>query len=124
MAVRTDLNGIRVRLPGSPPIYLIDKGYRRHIHNYQDYVDLFTDESDVVEDLNVNDITLGDPFPTNAGLYKNTAGTKLYFLDGTELRLVQNNRVYGFDKSAATVIPTALMNWITGTLPTVGDPMT
>ena len=123
MAVRTDLNGVRIRLPGSHPIYLIDKGLRRHIHNYQEYIDLFLDEEDVHEDINVVDVDSGDPFPVNAGLYINAAGTKLYFLDGTELRLVERNEVYGFDEAAAVVIPDDLMDWITGDLPTVGDPM-
>ena len=123
MAVRTDLNGVRVRLPGNPPIYLIDEGVRRHIHNYQKYKDLFLDEADVVEDLNVNNIDLGSPLTADPGLYINASGTTLYFLDGDELREVRRNRVYGFDRSAATVIPDDLMTWITGDLPTVGNPM-
>ena len=49
--LRNDLNGLRVRLPGTDPIYLIDEGKRRYIDNPETYAALFSTEEGVIEDI-------------------------------------------------------------------------
>jgi hypothetical protein len=51
--IRTDLNGLRVRLPKHAPIYLVDEGKKRHIPNPQVYNELFKDWTGVVADNQV-----------------------------------------------------------------------
>ena len=79
--LRTDLNGLRVRLPGSSPIYLIDLGKRRHIPNPQVYHQLFSTWEGVIDDIDVDEIQLGDPIPETAVLFRCADSPKTFLLD-------------------------------------------
>jgi len=80
--LRTDLNGLRVRLPGSAPIYLIDLGKRRHIPNPYVYNQIFSTWDGVVDDIDVDEIQIGDPIPETAILFKCADSPKVFLLDG------------------------------------------
>lgn len=80
--LRSDLNGLRVQLPGAPPIYLVDLGKKRHIPNPQVYNELFSTWERVTQDINIDDITTGDPIPETAILFKYLNSPKVYLLDG------------------------------------------
>ena len=81
--LRNDLNGLRVRLPGTAPIYLIDLGKKRHIPNPQVYRELFSTLGGLVEDINIDDIPTGDPIPETALLFRCADSAKVFLLDGT-----------------------------------------
>jgi hypothetical protein len=80
--IRTDLNGLRVRLPKHAPIYLVDEGKKRHIPNPQVYNELFKDWTGVVADINIDDVTTGTPLPLTAILFKCSDDPKVSLLDG------------------------------------------
>ena len=80
--VRNDLNGVRVRLPGTHPIYLIDLGKKRHIPNPEVYNELFADWKNVAVDANIDSITTGDPIPKTAMLFRCFDSPKVFLLDG------------------------------------------
>jgi hypothetical protein len=90
---RPDLNGTRVRAPGTATVYLIDNGFRRAVPNIPAYEALFRDWACIVEDLDVEDIRLGDPLGDAAGLIKSGEASGVYFIDGTTRRQVANPQV-------------------------------
>src|SRR3954471_14237680 len=90
---RPDLNGTRVRAPGTATVYLIDNGFRRAVPNIPAYEALFRDWECIVEDLDVEAIRLGDPLGDSAGLVKSGETSGVYFIDGTTRRHVANPQV-------------------------------
>src|SRR4051812_33815209 len=90
---RPDLNGTRVRAPGTATVYLIDNGFRRAVPNIAAYEALFRDWECIVEDLDVEAIRLGDPLGDSVGLVKSGEASGVYFLDGTTRRHVANPQV-------------------------------
>ncbi|MCZ7384968.1 MAG: hypothetical protein O8C63_09505 [Candidatus Methanoperedens sp.] len=80
--LRKDLNGLRVRLPGSAPIYLIDEGKKRHIPNPQVYNELFSTWEGVIDDIDIDEITTGVSIPETATLFKCIDSPKVFLLDG------------------------------------------
>jgi hypothetical protein len=90
---RPDLNGTRVRAPGTATVYLIDNGFRRAVPHIPAYEALFRDWEWIVEDIDVEAIRLGDPLGDSAGLIKSGEASGVYFIDGTTRRLVANPQV-------------------------------
>jgi len=80
--LRKDLNGLRVRLPGTAPIYLMDLGKKRHIPNPQVYHELFATWEGVVEDINIDEISTGDPLTETSFLFKCYDSPKVFLCDG------------------------------------------
>lgn len=80
--IRNDINGLRVKLPLAPAVFLIDKGKKRVIPNPQVYNDLFRGWEDIFEDLDVDEIVTGDPLPETAMLFKCIDSPKVFLLDG------------------------------------------
>jgi hypothetical protein len=91
--IRKDLNGLRVRLPLSAPIYLIDLGKRRHIPNPQVYNQLFSTWEGVIDDIDVDEIQLGDPIPETALLFRCADSPKVFLLDGNPPNQVKRHVV-------------------------------
>ena len=81
-AIRTDLNGLRVQLPGDSRVYLVDQGRIRHIPNPLVYNALFRDVGGIVPDININEIATGEPVPETAILFRTTDNPKVWLLDG------------------------------------------
>jgi len=79
---RTDLNGLRLRLPGAAPIYLIDLGKRRHIPNPEVYNQIFSTWKGVFDDIDIDEIPLAEPIPETAILFRCFDNPKVFFLDG------------------------------------------
>jgi hypothetical protein len=90
---RPDLNGTRVRAPGTATVYLIDNGFRRAVPNIPAYEALFRDWEWIVEDLDVEAIRLGDPLGDAPCLIKSGEASGVYFVDGTTRRQVANPQV-------------------------------
>src|SRR3954449_725106 len=75
---RPDLNGTRVRAPGTARVYLVDNGFRRAAPHVAAYEALFRDWECVVEDLDVEDIRLGDPLGDRPCLMKSGETSGVY----------------------------------------------
>src|SRR3954449_11200334 len=90
---RPDLNGTRVRAPGTARVYLIDNGFRRAVPHLPAYEALFRDWECIVEDLDVESIRLGDPLGDSPALVKSGEASGVYFIDGTTRRQVANPQV-------------------------------
>jgi hypothetical protein len=90
---RPELNGTRVRAPGTATVYLIDNGFRRAVPDIPAYEALFRDGECIVEDLDVEAIRLGDPLGDSSGLVKSGETSGVYFVDGTTRRQVANPQV-------------------------------
>lgn len=89
--IRTDLNGLRVQLPGTSPIYIVDLGKKRHIPNPQVYDELFTDWKGIAQDVNIDGITTGDPIPDTAILFRCYDSPKIFLLDGNSPNYVKRH---------------------------------
>lgn len=91
--IRNDLNGVRVRLPGTSPIYLVDLGKKRHIPNPQVYNTLFADWNNIAVDANIDAITTGDSIPETAMLFRCYDSPKVFLLDGKSPNQVKRHIV-------------------------------
>lgn len=91
--LREDLNGLRVKLPGHPAIYLMDLGKKRHIPNPTVYNELFKDWGGIVEDINIDDIETGNPIPETAILFRCHDNPKVFLLDGNVKRHIVDESV-------------------------------
>src|SRR4051812_48665827 len=90
---RPDLNGTRVRAPGTATVYLIDNGFRRAVPHVAAYEALFRDWECIVEDLDIEAIRPGDPLGESTGLIKLADAPEVYFIDGTTRRHVADPQV-------------------------------
>lgn len=98
--LRNDLNGLRVRLPGTDPIYLIDEGKRRYIDNPETYAALFSTEEGVIEDIDIDEIPRGENIPKDAFLLRcqhqsNTPreNRMIFLIDGVEPNQIKRHIV-------------------------------
>jgi len=82
--LRPDLNGLRVRLPGTFPIYLIDQGKRRHIPSEDVYNFLFSTWDGIVDDIDIVKIQLGEPIPSTADLVRFLGRPAIFLKDGVQ----------------------------------------
>ena len=90
---RPELNGTRVRSPGTATVYLIDNGFRRAVPNVAAYEALFRDWECIVEDLDIDAIRMGDPLGDSAELVRLSGDPAVYFVDGATRRHVANPQV-------------------------------
>ncbi|CUI07014.1 hypothetical protein [Massilia antarctica] len=81
MAIRRDLDGLRMQFPGAPAIYLIDQGVKRHIPDPDTYDKLFRDWNGVVQDPHLNDIDTGTPLSHGAVLAQAFGDAAVYLID-------------------------------------------
>jgi hypothetical protein len=82
MPDRIDLNGLRIKLPGDPKIYLMDLGKRRWIPNPNVYNSLFRNWVGIIEDIDIVEITTGSQIPVTAILFRAYDSPKVFLLDG------------------------------------------
>jgi hypothetical protein len=80
-APRNDLNGLRVKVPGDPKIYLVDMGQKRWIPNPTVYNNLFRNWDGVREEIAVTSIDTGPDIPTDAMLFICRDSGKVFLLD-------------------------------------------
>lgn len=112
---RTDLNGLRLKLPGDPTVYLIDAGYRRAIPDPGTYLNLFADWNGIYEDIDVPSIPLGPPITQGAVLAKATDQATVYLVDnGVKRGISSADRFnqYHFAWQRIVVIPPVVLAFI------------
>src|SRR5580704_9916094 len=81
MALRPDLNGLRVQEPGHPEIYLIDEGRKRHIPDPPTFDALFRNWDGINQDLHIDEIDTGFPISSGAVLALGKADPSVYLVD-------------------------------------------
>lgn len=90
MTIRKDLNGLRIQKPGTSAIYLVDEGMKRHIPDPETYDGLFRDWNGVVQDLDIDDISTGDPLDHGATLVRGDGDPAVYLVDHGHKRHIGN----------------------------------
>jgi hypothetical protein len=91
--MRPDMNGTRVRAPGTATVYLIDNGFRRAVPNVPAYEALFRDWECIVENVDVEAIRLGDPLGEVCCQIRSGESSGVYFVGGNTRRHVANPQV-------------------------------
>ena len=86
MAIRRDLDGLRLQLPGNSAIYLIDAGKKRHIPDPATYNNLFRDWNGIVQDVDLNEIDQGTPISEGAELAQAYGDAAVYLIDNGHKR--------------------------------------
>ena len=81
MALRLDLNGYRIQVPGQPAIWLIDEGKKRHIPNPATFNALFRNWEGIVQDINAVDIEDGPAIMNGAILAQAEGDAAVYLVD-------------------------------------------
>jgi hypothetical protein len=85
---RPDLNGVRCKFSNRPHIYMIDRGYRRHIPNPETYNNLFRDWSGVVVDNDIDEIPEGRAIESGAVLSRGHSTPHVYLVEHGQKRHV------------------------------------
>jgi hypothetical protein len=107
---RPELNGLRLKLPNQDPIYLIDRGLRRHIPNPATYHNLFG-ASPFQEDLNLLDIQEGAEISDGAVLARAEGTAPIYLVEQGSKRHIMSPSImnqYGFGGPVQVVAPILL----------------
>jgi hypothetical protein len=112
---RNDINGLRLQVPASAPIYMVDMGKIRWIPSPQVYDQLFRDSNGIIQDIDTCEIEKGDPIPETAMLFRCIDSPKVFLLDGQfphqTKRWITSPDVmnrYNFDWNKITVFNTPL----------------
>ncbi|HEV3040411.1 MAG TPA: hypothetical protein VHA33_21795 [Candidatus Angelobacter sp.] len=112
-----ELAGRKARIPGTTPIYLIDrKGYRRYVSCSSTFVNLFggaipVNSMMVAEE--VGDIAIGPPLDERAILVRGASLESVYLLDKGTKKLISSSQVmnkYGFDEKCIISVPQVLID--------------
>lgn len=109
---RPDLNGIRVKSPAGPEVWLIVDGVRRWIPNPTTYNNLFRDWTGIVVDINAPQITQGDDLSDGAILAKGAASPHVYLVSNGSKRWITSPAVmdkYHFSWGRIYVVPEILL---------------
>ena len=112
---RPDLNGLRVKLPNAPEIYLIDEGYRRWIPDPATYNNLFRDWNGIVVDIDINAIPLSMPISSGAILARGNGTAPVFLISNGVKRWITSPAAmdkYYFAWNRVYVVPVAFVNSI------------
>ncbi len=93
MALRTDLDGLRIRMPGTDAVYMVDQGKKRHIADQFVYNQLFRNWDNIHLDLDVQAIDKGPDLTHSAILFKCIDSPKVFLLDGNLKRWIRSPAV-------------------------------
>jgi hypothetical protein len=113
---RPDLNGLRVKFPNQPAIYLIDRGYRRWIPDPATYNNLFRDWNGIVVDIDIDEIPLAPQITSGAVLVRADGTAPVYLVDQGMKRWIVSpammdkyyfawNRIYVLPRGVVDPIP-------------------
>lgn len=83
---RPDLNGMRVKLPNDPTVYLVDEGVRRRIPDAATHRNLFRGWGGVMVDATISRIPEGAPITEGAVLAQAMYEPTLYLVDNGQKR--------------------------------------
>lgn len=106
--LRPDLNGLRVKRPEHPAIYLMDGGFKRLIPNPDTYNGLFVDWNGIVTDVPLEDIPDGPMLSNGAVLVRPANSENVYLIDRATKRLIPRPELmerYHFNPKKVHVVP-------------------
>jgi hypothetical protein len=107
MGLRSDLDGLRFRMPGSDIVYLIDQGKKRGIPTAQVYETLFKNWDNIHKDIDIDAIDRGDDIDEAAFIFRFTNGPKVFLYEYGMMRHIVSPAVmerYQF-RSPPYIIP-------------------
>lgn len=78
---RPDLNGVRMKSPDNPMVYMVDQGKKRWIPNPSTYNNLFRDWTSIVVDIDVNEVPTGPQISDGAILARAGGTAPVYLVD-------------------------------------------
>jgi hypothetical protein len=114
-----ELAGRKARIPGTTPIYVIDRtGYRRRVPFPLTFLNLFGDISSsnsMMVSADVADIAIGPALDERAILVRGTSSESVYLIDSGTKRLIDSPKVmnkYGFDERCIVSVPQVLIDSI------------
>src|SRR4051794_27098197 len=81
MTIRTDLDGLRFRMPGHPEVFLVDHGLRRHIADPATYDNMFRDWNSIIQDPSINNIDIGPDIIPGSVLIQAVGQNEVYWVD-------------------------------------------
>ena len=108
-----ELNGLRVKIPGQPAVYLIDNGVRRHIPNPDTYNRLFRDWNNIQEAYYYALVDVGAPISTQAGLMRAYDQAAVYLVEPGSKRWITSPYVmdkYNFSWGNISLVPSYIIN--------------
>jgi hypothetical protein len=112
-APEPDLNGVCIKGPASPKVYLMDQGLRRWIPNPQTYSNLFRDGNTIYVHPAIGGITEGIPISNGAILAKANNAPSFYLVDQGMKRHITSPAVmdlYNFDGNKVCSVPGILLD--------------
>lgn len=112
---RPDLNGVRLKGPANPAIYVVIDGYRRWIPNPATYNNLFRDWNGVLVVSNLPDIAEAEPLSSGAVLARPAGMAPVYLVSNGVKRWITAPSVmdkYYFDWSKVQSLPITVVNSI------------
>ena len=114
-----ELAGRRARIPGTTPIYVIDRnGYRRYVPFPLTFLNLFGDtisSINMMVEEEVADIAIGPPLDERAILVRGASSESIYLMDRGAKKLISSPTVmkkYGFDENCIVSAPQVLIDSI------------
>jgi hypothetical protein len=114
-----ELAGCKARIPGTTPIYVIDRhGYRRQVPFPLTFLNLFGDtipSSRMMVADDVADIAIGPSLDERAILVRGASSESIYLMDRGTKRLIGSPKVmdkYGFDERCVVSVPQVLIDSI------------
>jgi hypothetical protein len=111
-APRPEFNGIRVKHPENPTIYLVDQGYKRAIPDALTYNGLFRDWKGIVTDLDLDNVPMGPNLSAKNILVRCSNDETAYLIDGDMKRPIEGDRTFEafhFDPKKVHLVPAVLI---------------
>jgi hypothetical protein len=112
---RPDLNGVRLKGPASPAIYVVIDGYRRWIPDPATYNNLFRDWNGIIVVSNLPDIAEAEPLSSGAVLARPAGMAPVYLVSNGVKRHITAPSVmdkYYFDWSKVQSLAVSVVNSI------------
>jgi hypothetical protein len=114
-----ELAGLKTRITGTTPIYVIDRsGYRRLVPFPLTFINLFSDSilfKSVMVSEDVADIPEGPPLDDRAILVRGVSSELIYLIDRGTKKLISSSRImdkYGFDERCVVSVPQVVIDSI------------
>jgi hypothetical protein len=85
---RPDLNGLRLKSPAAPAIYLVLDGFRRWIPDPDTYNNLFRDWNGVIVDIDIDSVPEGSSLTSGAVLARPIGMAPVYLVSNSAKRWV------------------------------------
>ena len=108
---RPDLNGLRIKSPNRPEIFLVDRGYRRMVPTPNTYNDLFKSWEQIAIIIDIDEIPEAVPLPDGAILAKG-GRDPIYLIDRDVKRQIMTPGAierYHFNLERVYVVPRILL---------------